>query len=182
MSTGKATTGRRTVKAGWFLGGELLRWKSKAPSRHHYRLVFPAARGTPRGKDNLRKRVLAPVVDEANRARLEAGRPPLPPGIAPEWLRRTFIALQIASGRDLRVVQRQADVDLLSAARIQGQVAQIDFAPTATLLDRFCAESAGMARAARRVRFTSLPHESRSTATPQLLRYVANGGSVNSSA
>jgi integrase len=135
VRTGRKRAVVRLVEISEYLRLELSRWKRDGPSRHHYRLVFPTARGIPRGKDNLRKRVLAPALREANRARLESGAPPLPDGIGPEWLRRTFVALQAASGQPLDLIQRQADVDTRTAVNIHAQVAQVDLTRATAPLD-----------------------------------------------
>ena len=54
--------------------------------------------GTMRDRTNLRSRVLATVIDRANKALAKAGKPPLQDGITNHTLRRTFCALLYEAG------------------------------------------------------------------------------------
>jgi integrase len=70
-------------------------------------LVFPTRTGRQRSKDNLRGRILAPVIARANE-RLEArGNVPLPEGLSPHKLRHTFASLLVACGEDPASVMYQ---------------------------------------------------------------------------
>jgi integrase len=110
------------------LGEELMRWKLAVPWAGLNDLVFPTATGRRRDKDNLRERVLAPAVREANRARQARGLLPLSRGLTPHSLRRTFISLLLASGRPVPYVQRQAGhKDARTTLNIYAQVIDTDF-------------------------------------------------------
>lgn len=62
--------------------------------------VFPTRTGRRRDKDNLRFRVLAPVLGRADELLIERGQQPLPEGITPHKLRHTFASMLIACGED----------------------------------------------------------------------------------
>ncbi len=70
-------------------------------------LVFCTSSGRPLGASNIRIRVLARAVQRAN-AELEAGgRQPLPVGLTPHSLRRTFASLLFAIGEPPTYVMSQ---------------------------------------------------------------------------
>ena len=56
--------------------------------------------GKPHTATNIRNRVLAKAVENANARLLKAGEPPLPSPLRPHDLRRTFASLLVALGRD----------------------------------------------------------------------------------
>jgi hypothetical protein len=94
-----------------FLVSELQRWRADAPSTDPDALVFPTMRKRPyrpRDRNNIRTRVLAPAVREANRVRVAAGLVPLPERITPHTLRRTFVAMMLADGRPVPEVQMRS--------------------------------------------------------------------------
>jgi integrase len=123
----KTDCAERDVKLLDRLRDELMRWKLTAPSTGPDELVFPTANGRRRDKDNLRARVLGPTVREANRARQARGLLPLPSGLTPHSLRRTFISLLLASGRPVPYVQRQAGhKDARTTLNIYAQVIDTD--------------------------------------------------------
>ena len=62
--------------------------------------MFPTTAGTMRDKDNLRNRVLAPIIDHADQLLGEREQSPLPRGLTPHKLRHTFASLLIALGED----------------------------------------------------------------------------------
>jgi integrase len=62
--------------------------------------VFGTSNGRRQGATNVRKRVLAPAVELANRRLLAAGSSPLPERLTPHSLRRTFASLLYAIGED----------------------------------------------------------------------------------
>jgi len=61
-------------------------------------LVFPTASGRAYGATNVRRRVLAPAVELADAALAERGSEPLPEGLTPHSMRRTFASLLYALG------------------------------------------------------------------------------------
>jgi integrase len=114
----KTDAGVRDVKIRGALRDELVGVRQRAASIDPAAYVFPTATGRRLGPDNFRNRVLgrpAVVVDGEERAgtgavgcankRLEAeGLPPLPGGITPHSLRRTFASVLYALGEDPGVV------------------------------------------------------------------------------
>lgn len=66
--------------------------------------LFPNGRGGKRGKDNLRNRVLAPVIEVADALLIKRGLRPLPEGLTPHKLRHTFASILIACGVDVATV------------------------------------------------------------------------------
>lgn len=66
--------------------------------------LFPNGRGKPRDKDNLRNRVLAPVIELADELLLQRGLRPLPAGVTPHKLRHTFASILAACGVDIRTI------------------------------------------------------------------------------
>jgi integrase len=137
-----------------FLHEELLRYKHETGLSDPYAPLYPTATGRRRTKDNLRQRVLPAVVREANRVRRKRGAPPISEEITPHTLRRTFISLQLAYGRDVAFVQRQAGhEDPRITLRTYTEVVDTDFGPTAYILELLMAYSGEDERpAARRPR------------------------------
>jgi integrase len=66
--------------------------------------LFPNAAGGRRDKDNLRNRVLAPVIEVADALLLKRGQRPLPKGLTPHKLRHTFASILVACGVDVATV------------------------------------------------------------------------------
>jgi integrase len=71
------------------------------------KLVFRTGRGGPRTKDNVRLRILRPVLVRAEELIEASGQASLPPGITPHSLRHTFTSLLFAIGEDPVSVMRQ---------------------------------------------------------------------------
>ncbi|MGH2853117.1 MAG: tyrosine-type recombinase/integrase [Solirubrobacteraceae bacterium] len=123
----KSDCAERNIKLLDRLRDELMRWKLTALSTALDDPVFPTSTGRQRDKDNLRERVLAPAVREANRDRQARGLMPLPSGLTPHSLRRTFISLLLASGRPVPYVQKQAGHrDARTTLNIYAQVIDTD--------------------------------------------------------
>jgi len=89
------------------LRDELLAFAAAARVRRADARVFGTSSGAKRSPSNVRNRLLAPAVERADRALAERGAPPLPEGLTPHSLRRTFASLLVALGRDPAVVMRQ---------------------------------------------------------------------------
>ena len=135
----KTDTAANTVKMTDFLRDELLRWKADAPATGAGHLVFPTSRGTQQTRHNLRSRVIAPAVKEANRSRDARGLTPTADGITPHSMRRAFVALLLAYGRPVPYVQRQVrHADARTTLNIYAQVVNTDFASTRGLLALLC--------------------------------------------
>ncbi len=102
----KTDAGVRIVHILPVLHGELAAHRDRVkagPSR----LVFCTSSGRPLGASNVRIRVLTRAVQRAN-AELEAGdRQPLPAGLTPHSLRRTFASLLFAIGEPPTYVMSQ---------------------------------------------------------------------------
>jgi integrase len=69
--------------------------------------VFPNGAGRARDKDNLRNRVLDPVLIETDKILTVAGHPPLPVRVTPHKLRHTFASILLACGEDAASVMAQ---------------------------------------------------------------------------
>jgi integrase len=69
--------------------------------------LFPTATGGHRDKDNIRKRVLEPVIARADELLAERGQHPLRRGVTPHKLRHTFASILVALGRDPSYVMAQ---------------------------------------------------------------------------
>ncbi len=70
-------------------------------------LVFGTANGHRQGATNVRRRVLSKAVEQANRRLAEDGAEPLPEGLTPHSLRRTFASLLFAIGETPPYVMAQ---------------------------------------------------------------------------
>jgi integrase len=69
--------------------------------------VFASLNGARQGPSNIRRRVLARAVAEADKALVKAGETPLPAGLTPHKLRHTFASLLVALGVDPGAVMDQ---------------------------------------------------------------------------
>jgi integrase len=102
----KTDAGVREVDLSLDLMEELMAWRATSTARDPDAFVFGTVSGRPRDKDNVRQRVLAPVIKRANELRDQRGLPPLP-RVGPHSLRRTYISLLIEAGAPLPYVMRQ---------------------------------------------------------------------------
>lgn len=69
--------------------------------------MFPTNTGGLRDKDNLRNRILAPVIERADELLAQRDQQPLPAGITPHKLRHTYASILIALGEDPASVMHQ---------------------------------------------------------------------------
>lgn len=69
--------------------------------------VFPTESGGKQDRNNVRPRVVVRAVERASGNLIGQGRNPLPQGITPHSLRRTFISLLLATGAEVPYVMRQ---------------------------------------------------------------------------
>jgi integrase len=93
----KTAAGERVVYVLPILRDELDNYRSRlelVPDA----LVFGSAAGAKQGATNIRRRVLAPAVERANRRLAETKVEPLPKGLTPHSLRRTYASLLFAIG------------------------------------------------------------------------------------
>lgn len=103
----KTETGIRAVDIHPRLLDELTRHWADRPPRPMDAPAFPTRTGRRRNKDNVRQRVVAPVVVRANQLRAERGEPAVRAHVTPHTFRRTYITFMIAAGYDLPYVQAQ---------------------------------------------------------------------------
>jgi integrase len=104
----KTEAGVRTVDIQPELRDELLALKVDAPSTAGGDLVFPTSAGKPNNRNNVRRRVLVRAVTRANeRIAKDGGCAPLPVGLSPHGLRRTYASWLVAEGEDIAYVMGQ---------------------------------------------------------------------------
>lgn len=69
--------------------------------------VFPTESGCRQDRNNARRRVVVKSVERASENLIARGLNPLPEGITPHSLRRTYISLLLATGAEVPYVMRQ---------------------------------------------------------------------------
>ena len=69
--------------------------------------MFPTSKGRKLGATNVRRRVLGPAVERASERLAEHDIEPLPEGLTPHSLRRTYASLNVALGTDPARLKRQ---------------------------------------------------------------------------
>lgn len=108
MRQSKTDAGVRVVDVQPELRDELGVYKATAPSVLPTDLVFPTTTGKATNRNNVRRRVLLRAVERANeRIAKEGGCDPLPDGLSPHALRRTFASWLVAEGEDPAYVMHQ---------------------------------------------------------------------------
>jgi integrase len=107
----KTPAGIRDVDIHPRLLNELTGYAATRPPSAGNAPAFPTRNGTRRNKDNVRLRVIAPVVSRANDLRAAEGRPAIRAHVTPHTFRRTYITYMIAAGYDLPYVQAQVGHD-----------------------------------------------------------------------
>ena len=97
----KTDAGIRAVDLQPELRDELTTWKSDSRRSQAAELVFPTSTGQPDNRNSVRRRALVRAVERAN-AQIDAdgGCEPLPAGLSPHGLRRTFASWLVAEGED----------------------------------------------------------------------------------
>ena len=80
---------------------ELLAYRASLGDVDRPALVFGTGTGGRQSETNVRRRILAPAVDHANAALGREGLEPLPEGLTPHSLRRTFASILVALREDL---------------------------------------------------------------------------------
>jgi integrase len=103
----KTDAAERTVDLLPLLRDELSAWAALQPDRDPGAFVFATATGRRQGATNIRRRVLAPAVARANQQLRLAAATPLPEGLTPHSLRRTFASILVALGEDPAYVMAQ---------------------------------------------------------------------------
>ena len=103
----KTEAGVRTVDIQPRLLDELTRYHAARGPAAMDAPAFPTRTGTRRNKDNVRLRVIAPILRRANQIRAERDQPPIRVHLTPHTFRRTYISFMLAAGHDLPYVQDQ---------------------------------------------------------------------------
>jgi integrase len=98
VGSAKTDAGVREVDIRPVLRDELLAYKAGRRRTDHDDLVFTTAARTPRDKDNVRSKVLEPVVARADELLAAAEAMPLPQGVTAHKLRHTFASILAALG------------------------------------------------------------------------------------
>jgi integrase len=114
LANGRLQVGRSKTQAGLrevtllpLLRDDLLAHKATTGDVSPDDPVFTSASGKARDKDNLRSRVLDPVLVEADRLLMARGHAPLTGRITPHKLRHTFASILVACGEDPASVMAQ---------------------------------------------------------------------------
>jgi integrase len=97
VRNGKTATSARTVNLLGVLRDELDAYKARLDAKPDA-YVFATASGSRQGASNVRSRLLKKAVVGANEQLAAKGQEPLPAGISPNALRRTFASLLFALG------------------------------------------------------------------------------------
>lgn len=103
----KTQAGVRAIDIQPRLHDELTRYRSNRGPAAMDAPAFPTRVGTRRDKDNVRQRVIQPVLQRANQLRAERDQPPIHVHVTPHTFRRTYISYMLAGGYDLPYVQDQ---------------------------------------------------------------------------
>ncbi len=120
----KTDAGVREVDLSLDVMEELMAWRASCKISDPDRFVFATVSGRPRDKDNVRQRVLGPVLKKTNELREQRGLAPLPQ-VSPHALRRTYISLLIEAGAPLPYVMRQVGhEDSRTTLEVYAQVQQ----------------------------------------------------------
>jgi integrase len=106
IADSKTEAGVRTVDIHPRLLEELENFRTDHPAAMDAP-AFPTARGTRRNKDNVRQRVIEPVLARANQQRSRRGQALIRAHVTPHTFRRTYITYAIAAGFDIPYVQAQ---------------------------------------------------------------------------
>jgi integrase len=100
----KTDAGTRQIRLRPALKGELERIRRARTGADSDDFIFATSTGKRQSSDNLRSRVIAASVEQANNNLRARDLPPLPEGITPHSLRRTFASVLYAIGEDPGVV------------------------------------------------------------------------------
>ncbi|ADB50437.1 tyrosine-type recombinase/integrase [Conexibacter woesei] len=114
LTNGRLHVGRSKTQAGLreidllpILRGTLAEHRAVSDHTDPNDLAFPTGTGGPREKDNLRNRVLEPLLAPTDQLLAARGHPPLPRGVRPHKLRHTFASILVACGTDPASVMTQ---------------------------------------------------------------------------
>jgi integrase len=108
----KTAAGRRDVTLRPVLRDDLVAVKAGAMDTKYDALVFGTATGRKMNASNLRNRVLAKAVELADERAEQGEQVPLPEGLTPHSMRRTFASLLYAIGEDPPTVMAEMDTPI----------------------------------------------------------------------
>jgi integrase len=103
----KTDAGLREIPMLALLHNELTAHRARSENTGPDDLVFATGTGGKRDKDNLRNRILKPLLSRADTVLLKLGEVPLPTGVTPHKLRHTFASVLVACGEDPSSVMAQ---------------------------------------------------------------------------
>jgi integrase len=103
----KTEAGVRDVDIHGRLLSELRLFQTAIGERPMDAPAFPTTTGTRRTKDNIRLRVIEPVLKRANERRAARKQPPIHLHVTPHTFRRSYITYMLAAGHDIPYVQSQ---------------------------------------------------------------------------
>ncbi len=107
VGAAKTDAGRRDIRLLAALRDELAALRSQAVDPRPEGYVFATATGGKPSESNVRSRVLAKAIERANANLEEADELPLPDGLTPHGLRRTFASVLYAIGESPAEVMAQ---------------------------------------------------------------------------
>jgi integrase len=123
----KTEAGRRRIKIRPVLIDELARVRSRVRNPLAEAFVFETRTGCRPSGDNVRSRALKPAIARANDKLCTSSQPPLPAGLTPHSLRRTFASVLYAVGEDPGVVMDEmGHADPALALRVYRQAMRRD--------------------------------------------------------
>jgi integrase len=103
----KTAAGIRTVDIRPRLLDELTGYRAALGEAAMESPAFPTGTGGRRTKDNVRARVVVPVLKRGNELRAQRDEPPILAHVTPHTFRRTYITYMLAAGFDVPYVQAQ---------------------------------------------------------------------------
>jgi integrase len=103
----KTDAGERTVNMLALLHDELTGYRARLNDPAGDAFVFGTTKGRAQGQSNVRRRILAEAVKQANKELVKQNAEPLPDGLTPHSLRRTFASLLFAMGETPPYVMEQ---------------------------------------------------------------------------
>jgi integrase len=104
VTASKTDAGVRRVRIRGALRDELLAIRPADADPEAF--VFATSNGAQPSRENIRNRVLKPAVEAASKQLVKSDRPPLPEGITPHSLRRSYASVECAIGTDPATLMR----------------------------------------------------------------------------
>ena len=106
MIASKTDAGKRVVDLTPALRDELALWLDRSPWKAPTDLVFPTLAGKLDNRQNVRRRLLMPAIERANKKLVKDGIEPIE-AVSPHGLRRTYASLRCAVGDDVAYTAEQ---------------------------------------------------------------------------